>query len=59
MYGYNNLSHTRIFEWCNKVKERGEKVNDDSKSWRPISSRLEDIFELVRQVASGDHSVTS
>ena len=52
------MSRTCAFEWRKRLKEGREKVEDDSMSGRPLTSRTEVNVERVRQVMSVDRRLT-
>ena len=51
VYGDNTVSWTRVSEWHKRFKEGCKEVEDDSKSWRPSTSRTQVNIELVKQSA--------
>ena len=51
VYGDNTVSWTRVSVWHKRFKEGCKEVEDDSKSWRPSTSRTQVNIELVKQSA--------
>ena len=50
----NTMSRTRLFGWHRRFKEGREEVEDDHRSVRPSTSRIDENVERVRQKARSD-----
>ena len=48
------MSRTQIFEWHNRFKERREDVEDDTRSRRPTTNRMNENVERVREKVHSD-----
>ena len=55
VYGQETISRSHVFEWHRRFKEGREEVEDDARSGRPSSSRMEDNVERVWQKVCQDH----
>ena len=53
-----SLCCVRVFELHKTFKEWHEEVKDNSKNWRPLTSRTEVNVKQLRQVVCGDHRLT-
>nr|CAH7729373.1 unnamed protein product [Callosobruchus chinensis] len=44
VFGDNCMSRTRVFEWHKRFSEGREEVEDDERTGRPVTSRIEEIY---------------
>ena len=58
VYGDATMSRTRIFEWHKRFREGREDVEDDPKSGRPTTSRINENVERVREKVRSDRRLT-
>ena len=58
VYGNEAMSRCRVFEWYNRFKEGREDVEDDPRSGRPSTSKIEENVERVRQEVRSDCRLT-
>jgi len=55
VYGDDTMSRTRLFEWHRRFKEE---VEDDHRSGRPSTSRIEENVQRVREKVQSDRRLT-
>ena len=58
VYQEQTLSHSTVFLWHKRLKERREDVEDDPKVGRPSTSRNETNLKLVKKMVGGDRQLT-
>ena len=58
VYGDATMSRTQIFEWHKRFREGREDVEDDPKSGRPTTSRINENVEHVREKVCSDCHLT-
>ena len=58
VYGDASMSRTRVFEWHKWFLEGREDVEDDLKSGRPSTAKMDANIERVRELVHRDHHFT-
>ena len=58
VYGDEEMSRSRVFEWHKQFKEGREDVEDDFRSGRPSTSKTVNNVERVKQMVRGDRQLT-
>nr|CAH7718403.1 unnamed protein product [Callosobruchus chinensis] len=58
VFGDNCMSRTRVFEWHKRFSEGREEVEDDERTGRPVTSRIEENIKKVNEIVRKDRRVT-
>ena len=58
VYKEKIMSKTRAFEWHKRFREGQEECEDDQRSGRPVTSRIDSNIDRVKQLVRVDHRLT-
>nr|CAH7719676.1 unnamed protein product [Callosobruchus chinensis] len=56
--GDNCMSRTRVFEWHKRFSEGREEVEDDERTGRPVTSRIEENIKKVNEIVRKDRRLS-
>nr|CAH7728141.1 unnamed protein product [Callosobruchus chinensis] len=52
------MSRTRVFEWHKRFSEGREEVEDDERTGRPVTSRIEENIKKVNEIVRKDRRLS-
>nr|CAH7735575.1 unnamed protein product [Callosobruchus chinensis] len=52
------MSRTRVFEWHKRFSEGREEVEDDERTARPVTSRIEENIKKVNEIVRKDRRLS-
>lgn len=58
VFGDNCMSRTRVFEWHKRFSEGREEVEDDERTGRPVTSRIEENVKKVNEIVRKDRRLS-
>nr|CAH7743651.1 unnamed protein product [Callosobruchus chinensis] len=58
VFGDNCMSRTRVFEWHKRFSEGREEVEDDERTGRPVTSRIEENIKKVNEIVRKDRRLS-
>nr|CAH7740212.1 unnamed protein product [Callosobruchus chinensis] len=58
VFGDNCMSRTRVFEWHKRFSEGREEFEDDERTGRPVTSRIEENIKKVNEIVRKDRRLS-